>query len=139
MSMPQTSPPSMKGEATSTIRASRTRNPDRANPRIDRNLTHGFVSLRISVTRWGTGTAASDKLRAPQIVQVDDPFDAPLPVHDHQGGDVLLFHETQCGGRQLRGADGDGRARHDVLGGDGERVLDALHQTAQVAVGDDAL
>jgi len=81
----------------------------------------------------------SDKLDAPEVVEVEDAGDLAGGFEDDEGGDFLFFEQGQSASGEFGGGDGPGAGMEGLAGGQGEcRAAFALEQAAEVAVGDDA-
>src|SRR6266850_4222063 len=84
------------------------------------------------------GLRGSEELRAPEVVDVQDPLDPAPPVDHDQGGYLACFEDAEGLRRQDLPPDRDGRARHRFVDLQGQDVLAAPEHPAQVAVGEDA-
>src|SRR5262245_59220070 len=77
----------------------------------------GFSNFRcylVNVAHW-TGQAL-DHFGAPQIVEVNDPFQVVTLVHNGQRSNFALFHYRECGGGEFLARNGLGVASHALAG-----------------------
>src|ERR1700735_3972217 len=88
----------------------------RTLPRSDKRLNlRPFFSL--SRIEGLTGAFPSKQLQSPEVVNVEDAFEAAGGIHDEDRGDFLFFHPAQGAGGEFGARNGDGILGH-AIGGD---------------------
>src|SRR5271156_1359212 len=94
----------------------------------------GYLISRIAIC-----THPLEQLKSPEVVDVEDAFEAAGGIDDEDRGDFLFFHEAQSAGSELGARNGDGIFCHAIGGGQIQDVFFLLqHDASQIAIRDDA-
>src|ERR1051326_6978602 len=80
----------------------------------------------------------SEELDPPEIVEVNDTFDAALAIDDEEGSDLLRLHHLQRRRRQLVRLDRERVFFHRLAGRLAHDLVVLLQQPPEVAIGDRA-
>ena len=69
-----------------------------------------------TISRMAIYNFLLEKLKGPEVVDVEDAFKAAGGIHDEDGGDFLFLHPAQSARSELGARNGDGIFRHAIGG-----------------------